>query len=136
MKKSFLLLAAGVIAASAHGQTAQKSIVFNHGNDQMVNNSKGLSLGNAVTASSGKSLNKVERTTGLCTACGRWYDYADSVLGINGSLVDGIGFTDLDIWKDTTAIFGYTDGTYSNAAPYPFGSDFTSVGLLFHPWAE
>jgi len=128
MKKTFLFLAAGVIAATAQGQQASPSVVFNQ-SQAPVKHSNSMKAGFTGTAAS-KNEGSIDRLTSACTTCGRWYDYVDSVVGINASLVNALSFTGFDIWQDTTGIFGYT-GTpdYAN-------TDFTSVGLLFHPWAS
>jgi hypothetical protein len=66
---------------------------------------------------------------------GRWYDYGDSVLGYNLSLgVNALSATSMDLWWDTTAIFGYSDGTFSATTTQDYGSEFTSIGLNLHPW--
>lgn len=133
MKKSFLLLAAGVIAAIANGQEAAPILVRSNNNlqnGQVAN--KTLAI-NSSFKSTGSNERNTSGTSIPCTNCGRWYDYCDSVLGQNTA---NLAYTNLDIWNDTTAIYGYNDGTYSATAAAPFGSDFTSIGLLFHPWAS
>ena len=132
MKKTLLFLAAGAIAATAHAQQASRSIIVDHSlprAEQLTNNSGLLRAGHYAGTQSQPG--QTERTTtGPCTSCGRWYDYVDSIVGINGGLLNPLGFSTFDIWQDTTATFGYTGTTaYAN-------SDFTSVGLLFHPWAS
>jgi uncharacterized protein YjdB len=53
----------------------------------------------------------------------RWYSYSDYL-----SFTSSVGFSLMDIWNDTTAVFGY-----GGASPAYFGNNFVSVGTSFAP---
>ncbi|MCD6011103.1 MAG: Secretion system C-terminal sorting domain [Flavipsychrobacter sp.] len=66
---------------------------------------------------------------------GRWYNYVDSVLPDNinvctGMPAAGYNWTNVDLWWDTTSIWGYnmTGPAYANTA-------WVSYGLGFHPFS-
>jgi hypothetical protein len=150
MKKTFLLLMAGVIAATANGQQAVQSVMFNNAHTQ---NSQGLpspgvyspnrvpaSLPGGTTANVPQSTRvKTHRTTSACTNC-RWYDYSgiyehwlDSMNGVTTVYNDSLGFSGLTIWQDTTNVQGLATSTTASEYVY---QPFTSYGMLFDPLGE
>jgi len=123
MKKSFLLLAAGLVAGVAQGQWANKSLIFK-GDKQAAPQ---VSTTHSLNTHSGS------KTTVGGPGGGRWYDYVDSVLPNNSNVcnpITNIDFTSLNIWQDTTSLYGYSSGT----PPYQ-GVPWMSVGLGLDPFA-
>ena len=121
MKKSVLLIAAGLTAGLAHGQEAHQSAIFQH--DQFAQ--KGTLANLPATHEGAKA------TSWPGTGGGRWYDYGGGRTGtgiLNSytsvTTVSGAGFL---IWNDTTAMFGYTGPVYEG------NGAFTSYGLGLSP---
>ena len=125
MKRSILLLSACLVAGLTNAQQAQKSLVFNAGADH-VTGSNNYQISTAKFTPAVESENYA--TKGYkTTSSGRWYDYMDSVLFNNSSLT-AANTTDLDIWQDTTSLWGYSTPEYD-------GNPWTSMGLLLDPFA-
>ncbi len=127
MKKLFLLFAVSALAGVAKGQEAAKSILSKTENQTAL-----TSTFDGQTVSNGKqdltALNGARTTVTM----GRWYDYADTFLnnfyqsgGCHG--VPSTGSTLLTMWGDTTAEFGYSDGTFGL-------NTWTSVGQVILPF--
>lgn len=127
MKKLFLLFAVSALAGVTHGQEAAKSIL-----SKTENHTALTSTFEGQTVSNGKQESSALNGARTTTTMGRWYDYADTFL--NGAYQSGgchgvpsTGSTLITFWSDTTAEFGYSDGTYGN-------NTWTSVGLVILPF--
>ncbi len=127
MKKLFLLFAVSALAGVAQGQEAAKSIL-----SKTENRSALTSTFEGQTVSNGKQDLSALTGARTTTTYGRWYDYADTFLnnayqsgGCHG--VPSTASTLVTFWSDTTAEFGYSDGTFGN-------NTWTSVGLVILPF--
>jgi len=127
MKNYLFLFLSFFLAATATGQQAAPSKPFAN---QYRHNSAATSASCVAISDSTASIQPAEqsatlpaeRTTG--TGGARWYDYVDSVLGMNTF----IGWTNLYMWNDTTAWFWEPGGAYQSA-------NFESAGLILDPFA-
>ena len=128
MKKPLLFTMAITMAITSYAQQAQREMIFT---PERAYGDHSQSLKPVpIPRTQKRSSNTARTTSAICTSCGRWYDYVDDIVATNAHLRHPLAFTPIDIWNDTTAIFGYTDTT----AAY-HNTDFTSVGLNFDPWA-
>jgi hypothetical protein len=125
MKKALLLLTAGLIAGVANAQQSHQNLLlqtdYSNNNLQSAQAAFGFQGANNVPASSHAAAKTTAGPGGK-----RWYAWGAQILPIVTTHVASRG---IDIWNDTTALFGYTGGTGS---PYS-GVDITSVGLGFNP---
>ncbi|MCD6011101.1 MAG: Secretion system C-terminal sorting domain [Flavipsychrobacter sp.] len=135
MKKSFLLfLSACFIAGAANAQQVNNSVLFQKNNDA---NSLAPAMANSVPSlvspqQNNRSYGKNLRTTAPPV---RWYDYVnevlpDNILPCTGSAPVDFAWTSIDLWWDTTSLYGFnsTGISYQNTA-------WTSVALGFHPFS-
>lgn len=125
MKKSFLLFTAAILNVSAFSQELLKRSVVLGSGQQDARAESQLTLGASMSHAGAGGAHRT--TTG--PGGGRWYNYADSILSLNTSVL-GVDNTSLDLWQDTTAIWGYggTTPSYSLTA-----GEWTSLGLGFSP---
>jgi len=115
------------MAMSAGAQERQASVVFNHSATQSV----GQRIAPNVGTTTVKSLDHSGlRTTS--TGGGRWYDYVDSVLALNSSVTQVTNIGGFNLWKDTTATFGYT----SSGTPTYYQNKWTSYGMGLDVFAK
>jgi hypothetical protein len=125
MKKSLLLFSAVLIAGFTNGQETSRSIIFTGANGQAA----GTSMEGQPVAAPHISGHK---TTVGGPGGNRWYDYVDDILANETAApcvpVVGLSNTGLDIWQDSSSIFGYTGGTTYQ------GNDFTTIGLNLDPF--
>jgi hypothetical protein len=125
MKKSILLLMAGVIAGSANGQEAlHNSMVYRSHHNEQVSASTNFLAGGVNLQPTGTA-SSAHRTT---TGGGRWYSYVDSVFLQNPS-VTASDFYSWDIWNDTSSLL--YDGTSAYVT-----NEWVSMGLGLSPWAN
>ena len=134
MKKLFLLLATGLMAAGANAQSASTSLVFTKDTKATIHPAApGSTLGRALENSKGTS----RTTTG--TGGGGWFNYVDSVLDKGVTISQPFSFTTMYFWQDTAATFRYNDagttGTIGYGVP-SFGYSYNvSTGLGLDPFA-
>ncbi len=128
MKKSILLIAAGLIAGIANGQEARSSFIFQPSN--YVGNQVAAQGALPANLSAPEAASKTTSWPG--TGGNRWYDYGGQTL-LAGGVLNNYGLPSVSrggitLWNDTTALMGYT-GTPS----YGSTGRFVSVGLGFDP---
>ncbi len=125
MKKLVLVMGIAALSGIANGQEATTSILNSNANQI---SRTGIYGGQSIADSKTGNLSGARTTTTL----GRWYDYADTFLnnayqsgGCHG--VPSTASTLITMWNDTTAEFGFSDGTFGN-------NKWTSVGLVIVPY--
>jgi len=143
MKKSFLLLMAGLAAGIANGQVARQSIMFGG----TATTSAPAAMQHLPLTTSGSVSTPVSNTNTITNpvhtpkgakttvTMDRWYDYVLDLLQPYEQNVAGadINYYSPDMWNDTNAIYGYTGTTtpYYNNSLVSIGA---SVDPTFSPW--
>ena len=128
MKKALLFIIAAVIAITANSQQVVPARIYGR-QSISTHSTEATQTKQFLPDKRERSGTRVSAlSSNPCIACARWYDYVDSGLALNLSLVNQIGFWSLYLWNDTTGVFGY-DSAYG-------GNNLTSLGLLFDPFAE
>jgi Secretion system C-terminal sorting domain len=126
MKKSFLLLAAGLVAGIANGQTISSGSSANLVNNP-VRQPQELQVGGQQQAFWNGPVRTGAKTTSIG---GRWYDYViDYMQPYQQTLGADVNYYSPNLWNDTTALFGYTGTT----TPY-FFNNLLSLGMGLDPW--
>lgn len=109
MKKSFLLITAGMIAIAANGQEAKKSLLFQESPAQYRDI---VNMGSHTGSYNPAIPTPTALPTGRTTAAGdRWYvypDYQATILG-TGNFSNSAPY----LWFDTTATVAYSGGTFA-----------------------
>lgn len=125
MKNLMLVMGIAAMSGIANGQEATTSML--HGSTDEIAGVPKFS-GQKISDSKTGGFSGARTTTTL----GRWYDYADTFLnnayqsgGCHG--VPSTASTLITMWNDTTAEFGFSDGTFGN-------NKWTSVGLVIVPF--
>ncbi len=128
MKKSFLILAAGLIAGLANAQEARKSVLFNYGSNrsEVVNKGAAFQLSSTMPTINN---NDPKPAVPGGTAGTRWYDYVDEIMA-PATATGTPGFSGMNMWENQRAIFGFTGTT-------PFDTvRFVSAAMGFQPFAS
>jgi Secretion system C-terminal sorting domain len=128
MKKTLLLLAAGLMAGIANAQMTLSGSAAGAVNNP-VRQPQELQAGEQKQAFWNGPANPGAKTT---LAGGRWYDYVTQWLQpyeINVVTGQDINYYSPNIWNDTTALFGYTGTT----TPYYF-NNLLSIGMGLDPF--
>jgi hypothetical protein len=127
MKKSFLILAAGLVAGIANGQDARKSVLFNYGakRSEVVSKSAALQLSSTIPTIPN---NDPKPAVPGGVAGSRWYDYVNMIMGPSTVSADA-SFTGLNMWQNDKVLFCFPGTT-------PFDTvRFQSLAMGFMPYA-
>jgi len=142
MKKSFLILVAGIMAATANGQQAAPNSLFSRPTTRLD-----LTPHGKINVSDlHKSIADGSTSRNTLTSTGRWYDYTTGFhnnyapfqmyldsLNITSLTGDVLGIEGFAIWQDTASKLGYSNG--SGGSVYDF-NPWTSIGTIFDPHAS
>src|SRR5436190_9667216 len=126
MKKSFLLLIAGIIAGTAQGQEIRHtSMVFKAGPQNVQAGTKSNVAPN-VKSNAFNMTSAAHRTT---LGGDRWYNYVGDIFeGSTSSVVAAVNLL-FPLWNDTTSIQGYDN----SGTPTYYNEVWTTAGLSFDP---
>src|SRR5438045_2649442 len=130
MKKSFLLLIAGIIAGTAQGQEIRHtSMVFKAGPVQNVQACAKSNVAPNVKSNSFNMTSTAHRTT---LGGDSWYSYVNDIFeGSTSSVVAAVNLL-FPLWNDTTSIQGYDN----SGTPVYYDEVWTTAGLSFDPLAS
>src|SRR5436305_8682692 len=125
MKKSFLLLMAGLIAGYANGQSVKRSVVLHESTGTPVT-VQNLPAGetrpviNAVPVHA--TAHGVQHSGAKTTSGGdRWYFWGYEFLQpYEQSLGKDVNYIGDNLWNDTTGLWGYTGTVSGPYAPYQY----------------
>ncbi len=120
MKKSFLLLTAGLLTGAAYAQEAAKSLMFQQNPVQVQN---AIAEPANFVSVPGKSNTSTQRTTAGTGM--RWYSYA----GYQSQILTQSNVSAPYLWYDTTATVAYTGGVWAH-------NNHVATAVVLHPWAD
>ncbi|MES2704332.1 MAG: T9SS type A sorting domain-containing protein [Bacteroidota bacterium] len=129
MKKIALLGFAFITSFSVMGQYRKGNLINSATPGKEQHAAISTALPGMITVNTPATPVAMAKTT---ATTGRWYNYLDSVVGMNSALPGVVMYSGFTIWHDTTGIFGYTPATGSPSYGY---NTWTSVGTSMNPWA-